>query len=260
MTRRARTRLFLVSAAVLAVVVLAGFGELPSFGHPAATLGAVLNRLAPPQGHITDVVTAVNFTYRGVDTLVEEFIFFAAVTGVVLLLAPLDDELADHASDAATGRWVPQTSDAVRVLALALVGPTILFGLYIVAHGHLTPGGGFQGGVVLATGVLLVYLAGEYTHLHGLYPDGFVEGVELGGASAFVLIGLVGLAVGGTFLASWGPLGRLGQLNSAGHVPLLNLSVGAEIGAGFVLLLSAFLRQTIVLRRHPPTRHRLGSS
>ena len=260
MTRRTRLRLFLVSAAVLAVVVIAGFGKLPVFGHPGPTLGAVLNTLSVPQRHITDVVTAVNFTYRGVDTLAEEFIFFAAVTAVVLLLAPGNDEQADHASDAATGRWVPQTSDAVRVLALALVGPTILFGLYIVAHGHLTPGGGFQGGVVLATGVLLVYLAGEYTHLHGLYPDTVVEGIELGGASAFVVIGLIGLAVGGTFLATWGPLGRIGQVNSAGNVPLLNLSVGAEIGAGFVLLLSAFLRQTIVLRRHPPTRHGLGSS
>ena len=259
MTRRARLRLFLVSAAVLAVVVLAGFGELPAFGHPASTVGAVLNTLSVPQRHITDVVTAVNFTYRGIDTLAEEFIFFAAVTGVVLLLAPLDDETADHAVDAATGRWVPQTSDAVRVLALALIGPTILFGLYIVTHGHLTPGGGFQGGVVLATGVVLVYLAGEYTHLHGLYPDTLVEGVELTGASLFVVIGLIGFAVGGSFLAVWGPLGRVGQLNSAGSVPLLNLSVGAEIGAGFVLLLSAFLRQTIVLRRHPPARHRLGS-
>lgn len=259
MTRRVRTWLFLVSAAVLAVVVLTGFGELPAFGHPGATLGAALNALAVPQRHITDVVTAVNFTYRGVDTLAEEFIFFAAVTAVVLLLSPLDDEMADHAADAATGRWVPPTADVVRVLALALVGPTILFGLYIVAHGHLTPGGGFQGGVVLATGVVLVYLAGEYTHLHRLYPDRFMEGVELSGASAFVVIGLIGLAVGGTFLASWGPLGRIGRLNSAGNVPLLNLSVGAEIGAGFVLLLSAFLRQTIVLRRHPPTRHRMTS-
>ena len=257
MTRRTRRVLFLGSAAVLAVVVLAGFGELPAFGHPAATLGQVLNTLAVPQQHITDVVTAVNFSYRGADTLVEEFIFFAAVTAAVLLLAPLDDEVADHAADAATGRWVPQTSDAVRVLALALVGPTVLFGLYIVVHGHLTPGGGFQGGVVLATAVVLVYLAGEYTHLHAFYPDQVIEGAELGGAALFVVIGLIGLAVGGTFLATWGPLGRVGQLPSAGDVPLLNLSVGAAIGGGFVLLLSAFLRQTIVLRRHPPTRHRM---
>lgn len=258
MTRRARLILFFGSAAVVAVVLVAGFSGLPRFGHPSADYGRILNAVSVPERHVTDVVTAVNFDYRGVDTMGEEFIFFAAVAGVVLLLGAQGDETPAHASDAATGRLVPPTSDAVRVLGLALVGPTVLFGLYVVAHGHLTPGGGFQGGVVLATGVLLVYLAGEYQHLHGLYPDPGIESAEVIGAAGYVAIGLVGLVASSGFLVNWGPLGRVGQLNSAGTVPLINLAVGAEIGAGFVLLLSAFLRQTIVLRRRTPARHALG--
>lgn len=258
MTRRVRLVAFLGSAAVLAVLLVAGFSGLPAFGHPSADYGQILNAVSVPERHITDVVTAVNFDYRGVDTMGEEFIFFAAVVGVVLLLGAQEDEAPAHAEDAATGRWVPPTSDAVRVLGLALVGPTALFGLYIVAHGHLTPGGGFQGGVVLATSVLLVYLAGEYQHLHGLYPDPAIEGAEVVGAAGYVAIGFVGLVASSGFLVNWGPLGHVGQLNSAGTVPLINLAVGAEVGAGFVLLLSAFLRQTIVLRRRPPARHALG--
>jgi multicomponent Na+:H+ antiporter subunit B len=251
MTPRTRRWLFLVSAAVLGTVLAAGLAGLPRFGHSTAQLGRVLNAVSVPERHITDVVTAVNFDYRGVDTMGEEFIFFAAVAGVVLLLGAQADESPGHVEDAATGRWVPPTSDAVRVLGLALVGPTVLFALYVIAHGHLTPGGGFQGGVVLATAVLLVYLAGEYQHLHGLYPDRAVEALEATGAAGYVLLGVAGLAVSGSFLANWGPLGTIGHLNSAGIVPLLNVAVGAEVAAGFVLLLSAFLHQTLILRRHP---------
>jgi multicomponent Na+:H+ antiporter subunit B len=258
MTRRARRRLFLVSAAVLGLILAVGLAGLPHFGHETAEYGRVLNAVSVPQRHVTDVVTAVNFDYRSIDTMGEEFIFFAAVAGVVLLLGAQDDEERGHVDDAAAGRWVPPTSDAVRVLGLALVGPTVLFALYVVAHGHLSPGGGFQGGVVLATAVLLVYLAGEYQHLHGLYPDAVIEGVEVGGAISYVVLGVVGIAVSGGFLANWAPLGRIGALNSAGIVPLVNVAVGAEVGAGFVLLLSAFLRQTLVLRRRPPARHALS--
>jgi len=248
-TRRTRQRLFLAAAAVVAAVLAGGLAGLPSFGHATAQDGRILDAVSVPERHITDVVTAVNFDYRGVDTMGEEFIFFAAVAGVILLLGAQPDEAPGHVADAATGRWVPPTSDAVRVLGLALVGPTVLFALYVIAHGHLTPGGGFQGGVVLATAVLLVYLAGEYQHLHGLYPDRAIEGVEAFGAAGYVVIGLAGLALSGSFLANWAPLGTVGHLNSAGSVPLLNVVVGAEIAAGFVLLLSAFLHQTLILRR-----------
>ena len=248
MTRRARLRLFLVSAAVLAVVVLAGFGELPAFGHPAATVGAVLNTLSVPQRHITDVVAAVNFDYRGFDTLGEEFIFFAAVLGVALILRAQQGEHAGHRTDYATGRAVPPTSDAVRVLGLGLTPPTVLFSLYVVTHGHLAPGGGFQGGVILATGVLLIYLAGEFDDLHGLYTEPALERGAAVGVAGYVAIGLLGMAAGTAFLDNVLPLGRLGSIFSAGTVPVINLSVGLEVAAGLVLLLTNFLQQTIVIR------------
>lgn len=248
MTTRVRQLVFFLGALGLAALVVSAFVRLPHFGSGFSIDGAQLGALSVPQRHITDVVTAINFDYRGVDTMGEEFIFFAAVAAVGLVLRPQPDEVVRAEVDAASGRWVPPTSDAVRVLGLALVGPTILFGLYIVAHGHLTPGGGFQGGVVLATGVLLVYLAGEYEHLHGLYPEQAIKVGESVGAAGYVAIGLVGLIWGTAFLDNIGPLGTIGRLNSAGLVPLIDVAVGVEVAAGFVLLLTAFLRQAIVLR------------
>jgi len=135
------------------------------------------------------------------------------------------------------------------VTGLALVGPVVLFGLYLVAHGHLTPGGGFQGGVVLATAALLVYLSGEYVTLRRVRPESVTDLAESAGAAGYVAIGLLGLAAGAAFLANVLPLGQPGALLSAGTIPPINLAVGLEVAGGFVLLLSEFLEQTLVIRR-----------
>lgn len=248
MTIQVRRIVFLLAGAFLAALLVWGMGGLPHFGAYRGPYGDVLNAVSVPERHITDVVTAVNFDFRGFDTLGEEFIFFAAVLGVALILRAQPGEGPGHVEDYATGRAVPPTSDAVRVLGLGLTPPTVLFAIYVVAHGHLTPGGGFQGGVILATGVLLIYLAGEFDDLHGLYTEVTLERAEAIGAGAYAAIGTLGLLTGATFMANVLPLGKIGHVFSAGTVPLINLAVGLEIAAGLVLLLTTFLRQTLVLR------------
>jgi multicomponent Na+:H+ antiporter subunit B len=247
-TPRARRIVFLATAPILGLAVLWGLGGLPRFGHYRGPYGNVLNAASVPERHITDVVTAVNFDYRGFDTLGEEFIFFAAVVGVVLILREQPDERPGHVEDFATGRAVPPTSDAVRVLGLGLTPLSVLFGIDVVTHGQLTPGGGFQGGVVLATAVLLIYLAGEYDDLHSLYRETTLERAEAFGGGAYVALGLLGLLTGEAFMQNVLPLGRSDTVFSAGTVPLINLAVGIEIGAGFVTLLANFVHQTLVIR------------
>jgi multicomponent Na+:H+ antiporter subunit B len=248
MTATGRTTLFVLGAAGLAVFLMWGYAGLPDFGHYLGPYGDVLNAVAVPERHVTDVVTAVNFDYRGFDTLGEEFILFAAVIGVAILLRAQRDEEEREPNEFAFGRSAPRTSDAVRGLAIGLVGPTVVTGVYIIAHGHLTPGGGFQGGVVLATGLLLVYLAGEYSFLRRAAPLSLVEVAEAVGAGAFALIGFAGVIGGVAYLENVLPLGDIGALNSAGMVPLINLSVGLEVAAGFVLILVEFLAQTLLVR------------
>ena len=248
MTSTQRTWLFLTGAAGLAVFLLWGYVGLPDFGDFQGPYGLLLNEVSVPERHITDVVTAVNFDYRGFDTLGEEFILFAAVVGVAILLRAQRDEEERPPVETAFGRTAPRTSDAVRTLAIALVGPTVVTGIYIVAHGHLTPGGGFQGGVVLATGLLLVYLAGEYIFLRGWRRSPQSRWARRSGGAAFAVIGMAGLIAGATYLENVLPLGEIGRLNSAGTVPLINLAVGLEVAAGFVLILIEFLEQTLMVR------------
>ena len=253
MSRGWRTFLFICSAIVLFFVYLWGAGGLPPFGHYRGPYGDVLNQVAVFERHATDVVTAVNFDYRGFDTLGEEFILFISVIGCSVLLRALRREQKENEDEAAKsdeilGRRVPDPSSATKVTTLALIGPLVVFGLYVVTHGQLTPGGGFQGGVILATAPLLVYIAGDLKTFKRITSHALVEVAEAVGALGYVVIGAIGLILGRQFLQNFLPLGQTGTINSAGTIPLISISVGLEVAGGFVLLLYAFLEQTLETR------------
>jgi len=246
---RLRRRVFLAAAAVAGALLLWGLTGLPDYGVYVGPYGDVLNQVAVAERKATNVVASVTFDYRGVDTMGEEYILFAAVLGVAILLRAQRDEHEEPPDEDAADRRAPGTSNAVRVVGLALVGPVVLYGLYPVAHGHLTPGGGFQGGVVLATAALLVYLSGEYVTLRRVSPELVTDLAESTGAAGYVAIGLLGVAAGATFLTNVLPLGQPGALLSAGTIPLINMAIGLEVAGGFMLLISEFLEQTLVIRR-----------
>jgi multicomponent Na+:H+ antiporter subunit B len=240
---------FAVGALALAWLLLWGLSGLPDFGNYRGPYGLVLNEVAVQESHATNVVAATTFDYRGFDTLGEEFILFAAVMGVALILRAQREEEEEPPEDEAQDRRPPHDSDAVRELCLGLVAPAVLFGLYVVAHGHLSPGGGFQGGVVLASAPLFMYLGGEYRGFRTVSPETLIEVGEGIGAGAYVVIGLLGLISGAAFMHNFLPLGTVGELLSAGTILALNVAVGLAVAAGLVLLLSEFLEQTLVLRR-----------
>jgi len=131
----------------------------------------------------------------------------------------------------------------VRTISRLLFPFMFLFGVYVLIHGHLTPGGGFQGGVIIAASVVMLWLA------YGLEqsPIGFklfrTEVFEAIGGLAIVMVGVVGLVVGAGVLGHVLPLGTLGNLFSGGNLPLLNISVGIKVAAGLILIFYAMLRK-----------------
>jgi len=178
----------------------------------------------------------VTFDYRGLDTLGEEFLLFAAAVGVALLLREARDEELGRPEDAVDG-------EAIRATGLGAVGLTVVLGLYVVAHGPMTPGGGFQGGVVLAAAVALVYVAGSYRAFRRVSPTALLDLAKGAGAGGFVLVAIAGLAAGGSFLENVLPLGTPGTLASAGTIPLLNAATGLEVAAAFTLLFTEFVEE-----------------
>ena len=251
MTPRARAVVFGCGAAGFAALLLWGMAGLPGFGRYPGPYGDVLQRVGVAQRHATDLVSAVNFDYRGFDTIGEEFILFAAAIGVLEILREIRGEVEGRPSDVAPDRELRPMSEAVRLLATLLAGPIVLVGIWILAHGHLTPGGGFQGGVILGTGPLMVYLGGEYLAITRADPLALNEVAEAVGAMGFVAVGIAGLVATGAFLTNVLPLGRPGNLDSSGTMPLISLSIGIEVAGAILLLAEQFLHEAIVVRGGP---------
>jgi multicomponent Na+:H+ antiporter subunit B len=249
MNRKIRSALFLPFGTAFLFLFLTAIRVVPPIGHYRGPYGDVLNAVAVSERHSTDVVSAVNFDYRGFDTLGEESILFASVIGATLLLRKQSREEKEEPKEEAPQRQVPEMSDAVRILALGLSAPIVLFGIYVVVHGQLTPGGGFQGGLVLATVPLMIYLAGDLRVFQKIISHRLVEFTEAMGIGGFVLIGLAGLVLGGRFLENVIPLGPAEvKVYSGGTIALISFATGMAVTGGFVLLLLAFLEETLELR------------
>jgi multicomponent Na+:H+ antiporter subunit B len=243
MRRSARLPIFFIAVCGFAALFLAGLRGLPPFQEYRGPYGYVLNAISVPDRSITDVVSAVNFDFRGFDTLGEEYILFTSVIGVTALLRRLAGETRPAQEQTAPGRPEVETSDATRVFTLMLVGMVTLFGIYIVSHGQISPGGGFQGGTILATSPLMVYLAGDFESFRRIASTRLVEPAEAAGAAGYVFIGLAAMGLGLAFLYNFIPQDGAGTVAAGGTVALIDASVGLEVAAGFVLLLTTFLAE-----------------
>jgi len=241
---RARALVTAAGGLALLAVILAGFAKLPDFGVYLGPYGTLVDALAPIQRKIQNAITAVNFDYRGLDTMGEEYILFAAVAGLTLVLRKDRAETTDDPLPSAGLRGSAVRSDAVRAFGLLGVAVTLSFGIYMAIHPHLTPGGGFQGGTITAGFAALALVALGYRPLKKIAPHNRTEPIEAVGAMGYVAVGLATLAAGGAFLANTLPLGGSGEFFSTGTIPVINACVAVEVIAGFVLVFSEFADET----------------
>lgn len=140
-------------------------------------------------------------------------------------------------------------SKIVRTGANLLYPFILVFGLYVIMHGHLTPGGGFQGGAVVATAVALVIVAYSFGEVTAMIKKVGMKARESIGLLLFIGAGIAALAIGApffsNFLANSGllfgnavPAGpNPGDLNTAGVIPIMNLAVGIEVWGGLAVIL-----------------------
>jgi multicomponent Na+:H+ antiporter subunit B len=239
-----RALLLGIGLAGLAVVLAVAAFDLEPFGHYPGPYGDVIARVAVPERHATALVGAVTFDYRGVDTLGEEFILLGAVAGCAALLRRRRAERGEVEAGS-----VVEPTGVARWLAAVLVGPMVVLALYLAAHGHLTPGGGFAGGVVGAGALLLAYAGGQAFALGRIRSEPLLEAGEALGALGFVALGFAGLVWGAAALQNVIPLGTPKALLSGGTIPIANLAVGLEVAGGVALVLSEFVDQALLVRR-----------
>ncbi len=231
--------LALFIACARAVIHLPGYGESRGPYEQRRAIEAVRAR------HATNLDAFVNFDIRGFDTLGEEFIFLVSVAGFALLLRERRAETEDDERAATPPRNPGSPDPVIRAASLVFVPFALVFGLYVVAHGQLTPGGGFQGGVALATGALGIFLGAGFERYRRTVPKDAVEAFEMLGAFGYIATGAAGLLGGGVFLRNLLPLGQTGSLFSGGTIDLLNYAVGMAVAGGFIVVFIEFLKETL---------------
>jgi len=191
-----------------------------------------LNSLAIQYSNIKDVgaanlVTAIVVTYRGFDTLGEVAVLFIASLGVGLLLSKNKNKKSED-------KEIKPSTEILKNGMEFLLPIIFLFGIYIFVHGHLTPGGGFQGGVVIASGFALLMICCSELKLN----KGVLYILESFSAFFYILLGFLGLVLAGGFLDNeFICLGTFGKLFSAGAIPLIYSFIGIKVGSEFVGIL-----------------------
>lgn len=162
-------------------------------------------------------VTSIIANYRALDTLGEITVLFIAAAGIAFVLGGNQKNI----------KFKDNSSFIIQTGVKILFPLMFLLGIYIVIHGHLTPGGGFQGGAVIATAVLLKFLAyRDYQLNHTALSI-----LESFAGISFLIIGLIGLYIEGSFLSNFLNNGTLGSLFSAGIVPVIYILIGIKVGA-----------------------------
>ncbi len=131
----------------------------------------------------------------------------------------------------------------VKKVTQIMCGIIFLYGIYIVVHGHLTPGGGFAGGTIIAGAFILLIIAFGSGFLSLKKEETGSSILESSAILVFLLIASAGLLVAGMgiFFVNYLPKGTIGHLISAGFIPLFNIAVGIEVAAALLTIFLALL-------------------
>jgi multicomponent Na+:H+ antiporter subunit B len=186
---------------VLALLIIYATFDKPRLGDPNAPVHQHVApwylEKTPEYIDIPNVVTAILSSFRGYDTLGEVFVVFAACIGVLFILGVKPERqvvVQREESIGLTHHLIPQ------VVGRLLVPFIVLFGLYVQFHGEYGPGGGFQAGAIIATGIILyALLEGEAEALRAV-PRSVLLGLVVGGAMLYGAVGIVCMLMGGAFL------------------------------------------------------------
>ncbi len=182
------------------------------------------------QDGVANAVTTVVVYFRGFDTLGEIAVLFIASLGIGLML---------HSNERCN---IKSQSNFMLQSASKILFPIImLFGIYIMVYGHLSPGGGFQGGVIIASGVLLLLIS--YSDFE--IPHSFIVALETFAGVSYVLIGLIGLFILDIFLGNFLPhdISQIGMLISGGIIPIIYIIVGIKVGSEMSIIVQNLIKR-----------------
>jgi multicomponent Na+:H+ antiporter subunit B len=240
MMRRVFAALTVVLFAIVFWRLVGGYAELQAL-RPLAEYYVVRG---PLELGAPNIVTGILITYRGFDTLGEVAVLFMVAASVGVLLKEESNAATGAATGAATAAATDETTPARRPAGeIVHTGKQLLlpmiftFGGYVIVNGHLSAGGGFQGGAIVASAVMLMLLARPGSTLN----VALLSVIESFAGVIYVCIGILGLVLAGGFLdPRFLPRGEFGAFFSAGAIPLISALLGIKVGAELSVIIDRF--------------------
>lgn len=171
-------------------------------------------------------VTGMILDYRAFDTLGESNVLFCA-TITVLILLQLSGEKKKHFDEDML--FEPYDDPILRASSRILVPIIMLFGIYVVLNGHLSPGGGFSGGAIIGSGLILYQNAFGFKHARKLFNEKTYKRVSAAALLTYCLCKTYSFFTGANHLDSHIPLGIPGHILSSGLILILNICVGMVV-------------------------------
>ncbi len=227
----------LVVVIATGAALIYGTLDMPHYGDPAAPIHQYV---APTYLHDTpgvigvpNVVTSVLASYRGYDTLGEVTVIFTAGVGVMVLLGYRLRRCN------ITGPGI-RNLIVLRVIAKLFFPLILLFALYVLLHGDYGPGGGFQAGVVFATGFILYALAFGLGNAQRLIPRKLLRIMVAVGMLIYAAVGIESMLLGGKFL-EYRVLADDPVTGQRLGIMLIELGVGIAVASVVLIIYYAFV-------------------
>ncbi len=223
---------------VLGILLLRAAEDLPQWGDPASPASVHVSdhylEKSMAETSVPNIVTSVLADYRGYDTMFETVVVFCAGITVLTILR------RTHRKKKKVIKPRPNRSDADIILqgASRLLVPVMqLFALYVIAHGHYSPGGGFQGGVILGASMILLAISYDIQVALARFKEKMVLVFSAVGVLIYAGIGAICLILGRNFLAygAWAKTLGISEVEAHSHGML-----GVEIGVAITVLCIMF--------------------
>lgn len=186
----------------------------------------------------TNIVAGMILDYRAFDTLGESHVLFVAAITVTILLRldkderdPKDTKITETISEAEKedSIFAPKHDGILQKVATLLVPVIIMFGIYVILNGHLSPGGGFSGGAIIGAAMIMYLNAFGFEKTEKFFNDKTVKIVTFAGLAFYASAKCYAFFCGANHLDSHIPKGIPGHILSAGLILPLDIAVGCVV-------------------------------
>ena len=227
--------LAVLTAVFLTALLLWTVSYEPSYGDPNApenneVATRYIEKGLEETGAI-NIVAGMILDYRAFDTFGESCVLFVALCCVLVLLrVDADEDPRSLAREAVYDRsYEPKNDTILQQTAKVMVPMIVLFGIYVVLNGHLSPGGGFSGGAIIGTGLILYLTAYGFAQTEKFMTERLVKLLSVGALTFYCFAKSYSFYTGANHLPSVITTGTPGAILSAGLIVYLNICVGIVV-------------------------------